>query len=108
LSFVSLTFLVFFLVFLIGYFLFLKKIQWILLLIGSYVLFYSWASPKMLLFLLFSTTITWLFPLLIGKEYHRRDLYSSQHSELTKDEKENCSEISPSSCKTIYRTYYSM
>lgn len=71
-SFVSVTFVLFFLALLAVYWLLPKKLQWIWLLLGSYV-FYGWNTPVFACFLLFATLITWGCSLLIHRQYRRRD-----------------------------------
>ena len=87
-SFTSLTFIVFFAIMLLVYYLIPKKFQWILLLAGSYV-FYLWSTPYFVLFLLFSTATTWLFPLLISKINGNQEVYlhSDEAKALPKEER---------------------
>lgn len=53
--------------------------QWPILLVASYV-FYGWNSPLLLIFLLFSTLTTWIFPVYIGKIYAGRDNFLSSEA----------------------------
>ena len=63
-SLVSNTFLIFVTVSLILYYLVPKKGQWIALLLFSYV-YYLWGGAKYLVYILFSTLVTYGFALLI-------------------------------------------
>jgi len=87
-SFVSAEFVLFFAGLSFVYWLFPKKVQWIWLLLGSY-LFYAWNSPGFTLFLLFSTIVTWGFPLLIHRVDRRQNQYldSPDGSRLSGEEK---------------------
>lgn len=87
-SFTSLTFAIFLGVMLLGYYLIPKKVQWLWLLIGSYV-FYTWSSPYFVVFLLFSTVTTWAFPLIMGRlsDRHQKWLASEDGNSLKKEEK---------------------
>ncbi len=66
-AFVSFRFVAFMAILLILYFIIPKKYQWGLLLLGSYV-FYVFASPYFLIFLLVSTITTYLCGYLLGRE----------------------------------------
>ncbi|MFT3982623.1 MAG: MBOAT family O-acyltransferase [Lachnospiraceae bacterium] len=63
----SLRFIIFLIVLLIAYYLFPRKHQWLLLLAGSYV-FYAYANPFYLIFLLLSTVTTYLCGVWMGRE----------------------------------------
>ena len=58
-SFISITFFVFYLILIILYYTCFKDKQWLLLLVGSLV-FYAWASPVYLIFLMVSALTTYL------------------------------------------------
>ena len=76
-SFVSIEFVIFIAITILAYYLigkFLPDFQWVILLISSYI-FYGFITPKYVIFLLFSTFITWLFPLLMCRDPQRKKLY---------------------------------
>ena len=62
---ISVAFLVFLAVVLIGYYLIPKKFQWILLLVSSYF-FYMYASPQFVVFLIIATVTTFISSILVG------------------------------------------
>lgn len=65
-SFTTITFIVFIIFSFSVYYLLPLSFRWIWLLACSYI-FYGWSDPTFLLFLLFSTLTTWLFPIIIGR-----------------------------------------
>ena len=76
-SFVSIKFFIFLGILYISYFLlgrFAPQKQWVILLLASYV-FYSFASLRFVIFLLFSTVTTWAFPLLMGSHKDKSKLW---------------------------------
>lgn len=78
--FTSLLFIRFFIVLIAGYYIIPLRLRWVWLLLGSYV-FYGWASPKLTLFLLFSTFTTWIFPFLMDR------IRLPEGNELSKEER---------------------
>lgn len=62
----SYQYLVFFMVIFILYFIFSSRYRWVLLLIGSYY-FYMSSNPKYVIFILFSTILTYFFALKMEK-----------------------------------------
>lgn len=65
-AFQSLTFLVFFAAVLLLYYLVPQKLQWVFLLLSSYF-FYLYASPKFLIFILFTTVTAWIGAVHMGR-----------------------------------------
>ena len=65
-SFISGQFLIFFLATAILYFLFPKKFQWTVLLVANYV-FYLFAGPKYIVYILFTTLTTYMGGLFLGR-----------------------------------------
>ena len=59
-DFLSLTFAIFFIVLMIGYYVVPKKMRWGVLLLSS-LIFYIWSVPYLLIYLLFSAMTTYLF-----------------------------------------------
>jgi len=87
LAFVSLRFIIFLIVLLTAYYLFPRKYQWLLLLAGSYV-FYAYASPYYLIFLLISTVTTYLCGVRMGYVEEALCKELAAHREvLSKEEK---------------------
>lgn len=91
-------FIVFMAVVFIIYYLIPKGKQWQLLLIASYV-FYAFAAPVYLLFLVFITSVTYVGGLLIEKNQNAQEEYLKQHKELSKDEKKACKTLYAKKCK---------
>lgn len=86
-AFVSLYFIIFFLVLLTAYYLFPRKYQWLLLLSGS-LIFYVFSSPYYLVFLLFSAGTTYCCGVLMGDmEAALQKELLMQKEVLTKEEK---------------------
>ena len=86
-SFISMEFLLFLLVSVVGYYLIPKKGQWIWLLIVSY-LFYLSSGVKVLLFLVTTTVSTFVTGLLLEKEDVRlKQLIKSKKDKLTAEVK---------------------
>lgn len=75
-SFVSLHFLIFFPVVIIGYFSIPHKLRWAWLLIASYCFYLSW-NPQYAIFLVVSTLITYFSGILIGMANKLADLKKS-------------------------------
>ena len=65
-DFLTITFGLFFILSVAGYYILPKKIRWLWLLCSS-LIFYMWAVPKMALYLLFSAATTWLYGFWIQK-----------------------------------------
>ena len=72
-AFTTLKFLIFFAVLMVFYYLIPKKYRWIILLAGSYV-FYGFASPWFLIFLVSSSIITFFGAILINKYGEKQKL----------------------------------
>ena len=88
-SFTSFQFIGFFVLMLVPYYFMPKKLQWVWLLVGSYV-FYLWSVPEFAFFLLFSTVTTYLFPLQIGKINTKQTEWLKKNGEgLTREEKKS-------------------
>lgn len=86
-AFVSIQFIIFLIVLLVVYYLFPRKYQWLLLLAGSYV-FYAYASPFYLIFLLISTVTTYLCGLRMGYVEEALSKELAAHKDvLSKEEK---------------------
>lgn len=81
----SIGFLLFAAVLLLAYYLVPKKAQWCLLLLASYV-FYLCAGMQYLVFILFTTVVTWLVTTYISRLYKKQESYFLQN-ELTREEK---------------------
>ncbi len=83
----SLYFLLFALCVAIAYFIVPKKIRWVVLLIASYA-FYWISSPKTLAFMVFTTVVTFLGGLYLGRQNKKHKAYLAEHGqELSRDEK---------------------
>lgn len=83
-SFASVTFLIFAALTVLLYFLVPKKMQWWVLLAASYV-FYAWAGWKYLIFLVFTTTVSYATGVLLQKKADAEDAYVEAHrAELDK------------------------
>ncbi|MGN0335164.1 MAG: MBOAT family O-acyltransferase [Lachnospiraceae bacterium] len=65
-DFLTITFGIFFLISAVGYYIIPKKARWVWLLCSGLV-FYTWAVPQMILYLLFSALTSWLFGRYAGK-----------------------------------------
>ena len=84
--FTSYSFLGFLLVLFLLYYLLPKKLQWPLLLVFSY-LFYFFANPSYLLYILATTISVYLLACKIEKIHEEQVCYIKEHKELSKDEK---------------------
>lgn len=86
-SYISITFLAFVCVMFLLYFLLPKRMQWVVLLIGSYV-FYIAAGWKFVPFLVLTTVTVFLVGLWLGKtnDSYKADLAARKES-LTREEK---------------------
>ncbi len=83
----SMTFALFVAALLILYYLVPRHLQWLLLLVGSYV-FYLWAGPKYLFFILFTTVTTYGASLYMDAQQKKRDAYLAEHkASLSREEK---------------------
>lgn len=83
----SFYFLVFALAVTIVYFILPKKIRWTALLAASYA-FYLISSPKTLVFMVFTTIVTFLGGLYIGKKNKKHKAYLAKHGqEMSRDQK---------------------
>ena len=63
-----------------------KKLQWIILLIASYI-FYGFYSIKYMAFLLFSTLVTWGASIGISEAYHNEKAEIKADPSITKEQK---------------------
>lgn len=77
-SFASVTFLIFAMLTVLLYFVVPKRIQWCVLLVASY-LFYAYAGVEYLIFLLFTTTVSYLTGLWMQKRADVEDAYVQEH-----------------------------
>lgn len=93
----SIGFLLFAAVLLLTYYLVPKKTQWCLLLLASYV-FYLWAGMQYLVFILFTTVVTWLVTTYISRLYEKQESYFLQN-ELTREEKKAYKTRTKKRCK---------
>ena len=87
--FTTLKFLIFFIVVFLTYYILPKKLQWVVLLIGS-MYFYLCASIKYSVFLLCATLITYLGAIINDKIEDKKDIYLKENKE--KLSKENIKE----------------
>lgn len=87
-AFTSLNFALFVSILVFIYFAFpVKRFQWTVLLVASYV-FYFFVSIKLSLFIVFTTLSTWFAGLLIGKINEKSKLYIKENKQVwTKEEK---------------------
>ncbi|MBR1757686.1 MAG: MBOAT family protein [Lachnospiraceae bacterium] len=86
-SFVSFTFWGFLLLLLLLYYLLPKRFQWKLLLIGS-LIFYAFAGPKYLIYIVITILSTWGAGVLMQKHYDAQDAYlKANKTALSRDEK---------------------
>lgn len=86
-QFVSYSFLLFLAVVFIVYYLVPGRFQWIVLLVASYV-FYLFAGPKYLIYIMATTLTTWLAARQIDKLKARQDLYLEENKKsLSREEK---------------------
>lgn len=83
---VSFSFLVFFALLMLLYFVFPHKIQWFVLLIFSYVFYYS-VSGRLPIYIFITTVITYLAANFINKIKKDTDKKISENESITKDEK---------------------
>lgn len=86
-SFTSISFFIFIIITIALYYVLPKKIQWVVLLIASYI-FYIFSGVKLLVFLLFTTITTFLSGIFIGNLNKR---YKEKASELEGEEKKKFS-----------------
>ncbi len=83
----SVTFALFVAALLILYYLLPRRLQWPLLLAASYV-FYLWAGPKYLFFILFTTVTTYFASRYMDRQQQKRDEYLTAHkATLSREEK---------------------
>lgn len=73
-TFTTLTFLIFFGIVFFGYYLIPKKYQWLWLLAAS-IIFYLWASPVCILYLLGTVTVTYVFARQISVAEEEKDAF---------------------------------
>ena len=86
-AFTSFSFLLFAAVVIAAYYLVPKKAQWVVLLISSYV-FYFTAGAKYLIFILLTTVSTYFTARHMGKALEVQDAYLAEHKkELSREEK---------------------
>ncbi len=86
-QFTSVGFLLFAAALLLLYYLIPGKVQWLVLLAASYI-FYLYAGPEYLFFILFTTFSTWLAACLIGRKLEAQDAYLAENKKtLSRDEK---------------------
>ena len=62
-----------------------KKIQWIILLIASYI-FYGFSSAKYLGFLVFSTLVTWGVSVAVSETFSREKAEIAADASITKEQ----------------------
>ncbi len=88
-QFTSASFLLFAAVLLAAYYLIPGKGQWMLLLAAS-ALFYFWAGPQYLVFILFTVISTHVFTMVIARNLKKRDAYLAENKErLSREEKKS-------------------
>lgn len=80
-TFNTLTFIGFFVVVLILYYVVPKRFQWVFLLASSYF-FYLYAGPKFVIFMLLTTVTSWYGTLLIDKNHEREKLVLAKNKEV--------------------------
>ena len=86
-SFISITFALFVACVLAVYYIFPKKIRWVVLLVASYV-FYTWTGFDNLAYILITTVSAYICAMLIEKRSAEQKKYLSENKEsLTKEEK---------------------
>lgn len=86
-DFISATFIVFVVILAGVYFVAPDKVKWLALLAGSYI-FYMASSVKLLVFLIFTTAVTFVCGLVLGDMNNKLAAYLKEHKqELTKEEK---------------------
>lgn len=89
-SFTSLSFALFAAVLLAVYYLIPGKLQWALLLGASY-LFYLWAGPQYLAFILLTTLTTYAATRLMERNFRKQEAYLTANKEtLSREEKKAC------------------
>ena len=81
-SFISIEFIIFLLIFFPIYFAINDKYKWYLLLLSSYI-FYSFSNIKFFIFLLISTISTFFISLLIEKINNKEDFFLSNNSNIS-------------------------
>ena len=89
--FTSYAFIVFLTIVIVLYYVFPKKIQWVLLLIASYF-FYFCANPVYLLFIFVSTLCVYLCTLWMDYEIETNKKYMDTHPDICKADKKNIKE----------------
>ena len=89
--FTSYAFIVFLTIVIVLYYVFPKKIQWVLLLIASYF-FYFCANPVYLLFIFVSTLCVYLCTLWMDYENETNKKYMDTHPDICKADKKNIKE----------------
>lgn len=86
-AFVSGSFLIFILLVCIVYFLVPKKMQWLVLLVASYI-FYAFSGIKLLIFLILTTVVTFYTGRWLGKVNEQTSAYlDAEKKNLTREEK---------------------
>lgn len=91
-TFVTLPFFVFVVAILFVYFIVPSRYRWIVLLLGSY--FFYWTNSTWLVLVLLGTSlVTYLFGLLLQREHDRYKAYLKSHPELGREEKKSRKEI---------------
>ncbi len=86
-DFISATFIVFVVILAGVYFMAPDKVKWLVLLAGSYI-FYMASSVKLLLFLLFTTAVTFVCGLALGDINDKLSAYLKEHKqELSREDK---------------------
>ena len=86
-SFISITFALFVACALAVYYIFPKKIRWVVLLVASYV-FYTWTGFDNIAYILITTVSAYICAMLIEKRSAEQKKYLSENKEsLTKEEK---------------------
>ena len=86
-DFISVTFMIFILILICLYFLVPDKYKWMVLLAGSYV-FYAFSGIKLMIFLIFTTAVTFVSGRKLGDINQESSQYLKEHkTELSRDEK---------------------
>ncbi|MEH2944976.1 MBOAT family O-acyltransferase [Lachnospiraceae bacterium KK002] len=86
-DFISVTFMIFILILICLYFLVPDKYKWMVLLAGSYV-FYAFSGIKLMIFLIFTTGVTFVSGRKLGDINEESSRYLKEHkADLTRDEK---------------------
>ncbi|MCQ2484101.1 MAG: hypothetical protein MJ168_02060 [Clostridia bacterium] len=100
-TYISFSFVIFFFILAIIYFILPEKIRWTALLVFSYA-FYYLACNKLPIYMLVTTVLTFVFTTLMQKVFDNSKAYLKEHSgELSKDEKKALKKKAKSKSKAI-------